>query len=110
MARIIGVDGLTLQAVRQEVDAGARFVVFKYCISIVLVTLRQSSEIYFIRIDEKTISKSYSYILISLFLGWWGIPWGPIYTIGALATNLSGGKDVTAEVMSSLTAANPASN
>jgi hypothetical protein len=24
-------------------------------------------------------------------LGWWGIPWGPIYSIGALASNANGG-------------------
>jgi hypothetical protein len=24
---------------------------------------------------------------LSLLLGWWGIPWGPIYTIRALAIN-----------------------
>jgi ATP-dependent phosphoenolpyruvate carboxykinase len=32
-------------------------------------------------------------------LGWWGIPWGPIYTIAAVVTNIRGGKDVTAEIL-----------
>jgi hypothetical protein len=36
--------------------------------------------------------------LPSLVAGWWGIPWGPTFTIGALYNNLRGGKDVTAEV------------
>lgn len=39
------------------------------------------------------------YTMLTLFVGWWGIPWGPIYTIMCLATNLGGGKDVTSEVM-----------
>jgi hypothetical protein len=27
----------------------------------------------------------------TLLLGWWGIPWGPIYTVQAIAKNLRGG-------------------
>ena len=42
------------------------------------------------------------YTLISLLAGWWGIPWGPIYTITSLVTNLRGGKDVTQHVIASL--------
>jgi hypothetical protein len=30
-------------------------------------------------------------------LGWWGVPWGLIYTPLTLWTNLSGGRAVTAE-------------
>ena len=33
---------------------------------------------------------------------WWGIPWGPIYTVGCLSTNLKGGKDVTDEIVKSM--------
>jgi len=35
---------------------------------------------------------------LSLLAGWWGIPWGPIWTVQALVTNFRGGKDVTAEI------------
>lgn len=28
---------------------------------------------------------------VSAVLGWWGIPWGPIYTVGSIATALGGG-------------------
>jgi hypothetical protein len=31
------------------------------------------------------------YTLGTLLLGWWGIPWGPIYTVQAIAKNFSGG-------------------
>jgi len=31
--------------------------------------------------------------------GWWGIPWGVIYTLGSLGTNFAGGKNVTDDVM-----------
>jgi hypothetical protein len=35
---------------------------------------------------------------LSLLFGWWGLPWGLIYTPLTLWTNLSGGRDVTAEL------------
>ena len=37
-----------------------------------------------------------AYTLVSLVFGWWGFPFGLIYTPMALITNLSGGRDVTA--------------
>lgn len=33
--------------------------------------------------------------LASLVLGWWGIPWGRVYTLQAAWTNLKGGKRQT---------------
>ncbi len=42
------------------------------------------------------------YTLLSLFIGWWGFPWGLVYTPMVLIQNLGGGNDVTAEVMSAL--------
>jgi hypothetical protein len=46
--------------------------------------------------------KGLPFSLLSLFLGWWGIPWGPIYTVQALWVNFSGGKDVTREILVSM--------
>ena len=40
--------------------------------------------------------------LLTLLAGWWGIPWGPIYTIQSLVVNLKGGKDVTASLAAQL--------
>jgi len=44
-------------------------------------------------------------ILMSLTFGWWGFPWGPIWTIQTLAETFRGGLDVTEEVMAYLEAA-----
>jgi hypothetical protein len=38
---------------------------------------------------------------LSLIVGWWGIPWDPIYTIGSVYKNLTGGIDVTGDVLNS---------
>lgn len=35
------------------------------------------------------------YTLLTLVAGWWGIHWGPIYSLQCLGTNLGGGKDGT---------------
>ena len=97
--KIKGVEGMTVANVQSEVARGGKFVVFQYCISIVVMTFKRNSAVYFIRAGEGTFGASIGYTLLTLLLGWWGIPWGPIYTIGALVTNLGGGKNVTNEVM-----------
>ena len=50
------------------------------------------------------------YTLLSAVLGWWGIPWGPIYTVQSIASNIKGGKDVTQQILASLVAKAPAQN
>lgn len=99
---IKGTEGMTVSQLHEELRNGAKFVVYQYAISIVVMTFRNSSEIHFVRKGESTIGKSIGYTLLTLVMGWWGIPWGPIYSIGAIVNNLSGGKDVTAEVMRSV--------
>ena len=37
-----------------------------------------------------------------MVLGWWGFPFGVIYTPMSIFTNLRGGKDMTAEIMASV--------
>ena len=100
--QIKGVEGLTRQQLQSEVDRGGRFVLFHYCVSIVVLTFRRSSDIYFVRAGESAAKIGIGFTLLSLLAGWWGIPWGPIYTIGSVATNLGGGKDVTTEVVDQL--------
>lgn len=100
--KIVGVESLSMNALNQELQRGGKFVIYHYCISIVIMTFRRPSNIYFIRAGESAVGKGLPYTLLSLVMGWWGIPWGPIYTIGSLITNFGGGKDVTAEVIQSV--------
>ena len=99
MATIKGIEGMTNEQINLELLKGGKFVIFSYCFSIIIMTFRRSSDIYFIKQGESTVSKSIGYTLLTLVVGWWGIPWGPIYSIGALFTNLSGGKDITQEIL-----------
>lgn len=97
--QIKGIEGMTFNDVNYQVQNGAKFVIFQYCISILIMTFRRPSNVYFIPSGESAWTKSLPFCLISLVLGWWGFPWGLIYTPGSLITNLSGGKDVTGEIM-----------
>ncbi len=100
--KIIGVEGMGNLELRTEIQRGGRFVMYSYVISILIMTFRRSSNISFVRADESAILKGLPFTLLSLVVGWWGIPWGIIYTIQALITNLGGGKDVTTEVLTSI--------
>lgn len=93
---------LTIQQLQDEIDRGGRFVMYSYTISLVVVTLRRPSDIYFIPGGHSRVAKGLGFALTSLVLGWWGIPWGPIYTVTSLCSNLTGGKDVTDEVVKAL--------
>lgn len=97
--QIKNVEGMTVAQIQAEVAKGGKFVVYQYCISIILMTFKRSSNIHFIKAGESSITPGLGLTFLTLILGWWGIPWGPIYTIGALIKNLGGGQDVTQEVM-----------
>ena len=109
---IQGVAGLSVEQVQQEVARGGKFVVYSYCFSVLIMTFRRNTDVYFIRPGENAVAKGMQWTLISLLAGWWGFPWGLIYTPMALIQNLGGGKDVTREVMwqMSQTAAPPPQN
>ena len=102
---IKGLDGLTTADLHAEVSRGGRFVRFQYCASAILISFKRSSDhIYFIRAGESAVIKGLPFTGVSLVLGWWGIPWGPIFTVMAIWTNFAGGNDITKEVMAQLTA------
>lgn len=99
---IAGVQGMSVADLQQAVAAGAKFVRFQFCISVIVMSFKRSSPIIFLRPGESAFSKGLSYSLISLLAGWWGIPWGPIWTLTTVADNVSGRKDLTAPVLAVL--------
>lgn len=96
---IKGLENTSHEKLNQEIKQGGRFVHFTYCISLLIITFQRPTAIYYLRPGESAVSKSLPFTLISVLLGWWGFPWGPIYTIQSLVTNLGGGKDVTMDVL-----------
>ncbi len=103
-AKIRGIEGMKQSELDFEIQRGAKFVLFQYCISAVVITFRRPSDIYFLRQGENPVAKGLPFTLLSLVAGWWGIPWGPIYTIQSIYNNSRGGKDVTQAVVNSLRA------
>jgi hypothetical protein len=99
VTKIIGLEGISGSELNSQLHSGGKFVVYQYCISIVIMTFRRNSNIYFIKSGENGVVRGLPFTMLSLVLGWWGIPWGPIFTVGALITNFQGGKDITKEVL-----------
>jgi len=102
--KVVGIDGISPAELNFELQRGGKFVIYYYCISALVVSFRRGSQIYFIKAGESSVSKGLPWTLLSLLLGWWGIPWGPIWTIQSMAVNFRGGKDVTASIVNAVSA------
>ena len=55
--KIQGLEGMSASEIQLELQRGARFVVYSYCISLILVTFRRPSEIYFLPAGSSRIRK-----------------------------------------------------
>ena len=103
MAKIVGLEDIKSSGqLQQEIQQGGKFVMYQYCISLLVITFKRSSDIYFISHEQNALIKGLSFTLLSLLLGWWGIPWGPIYTIQSIWINFKGGRDVTQQALASM--------
>lgn len=102
MAKVNGLENMSGAQLSAELQKGGKFVVYEYCISIVVLTFFRSSNVTFVKANENVVAKGLGYTLLTLLFGWWGIPWGPIRTVQALITNFKGGTDVTERVVSAM--------
>ncbi|MBK7559978.1 MAG: hypothetical protein IPP43_11980 [Chitinophagaceae bacterium] len=100
--KIKNIDGIKTEDLELEVKRGGRFVYFPYTVSFLVVTLKRNSGVYLLRDNENAAMKGLPFIIISVLFGWWGIPFGPKYTIESIRTICKGGKDVTDEVMATV--------
>jgi hypothetical protein len=100
--KIQGIEGMSPDQLRFEIQRGAKFVFFYYSVSVLVMSFRRASPVYFIPVGQNALGKGAPWTLLTLVAGWWGIPWGPIYTVQSLVVNLKGGKDVTAELSARL--------
>lgn len=78
----------------QELEKGGRLVKYHYTISVIVMTFSLKSKIHLLRAGEKGIKPGLIFSSITLLLGWWGIPWGPVKSVHSIKTNFSGGQDV----------------
>jgi hypothetical protein len=98
----VPVEQMTPEQLRFELQRGAKFVQYQYCISILVMTFKRFSKVTYVPPEESAVMKGMGFTLLALVAGWWGIPWGPIWTVQALWVNLRGGKDLTPQIAARL--------
>jgi len=76
-----------------EIKPDTELIQFQICISFILFSVKSPSR-FLVKGYDKTLSKKTICTIISFIFGWWGIPWGPIYTIQTICNNLAGGKKI----------------
>lgn len=75
-----------------KVTAQPRYLVFRSVVSVILTTIRTPTQgIYCATCAKSAALKA---TLISSLFGWWGVPWGPIFTIGESFRNAFGGENL----------------
>lgn len=72
-----------------RLDSTLRATSFIYTISVILMTFRRGSGGVYCSSCRK--KEGVKWTLVSAVMGWWGFPWGPIYTLQAIGRNSSGG-------------------
>jgi hypothetical protein len=105
--KIQGIEGMSSDHLRFELQRGAKIVWYHYCVSILVMNFRRSSGAYFIPPGESAVTKGLPWTLLTVVLGWWGIPWGPIFSVQSLVLNFKGGKDLTASFAAAASRATP---
>jgi len=100
--QVKNIEGLSKDQLKQMINQGGKFVMFKYVVSVLVMTYRNTSDVYFIPPGKGTVKHHWGHTTLTGVMGWWGIPWGPIYTIGAMYSNMTGGIDVTTDVANQL--------
>jgi len=105
---IQGIGNMSPDQLQFEIQRGAKLVRYQYCISLLLITFRRSSDVYYIPAGESAVRKGLPWTLLTLVAGWWGIPWGPIFSVQSLITNFRGGKDITTDLSAAMNRPAPA--
>lgn len=67
---------------------------FNTVISLVIYSFKVSSRYYLIG-TERRILGAIVFIIATFFLGWWAVPWGPIWTVQEIFRSLMGGHWIT---------------
>lgn len=99
---VSGTEGMTLQQIEDDVLRGGRFRVLRWNFSVIIMSFQRSAGLRYIRSTDGPGLYAWPWTLLSMVVGWWGIPWGIFFTIGTLYTNCMGGKDVTADLLASV--------
>ncbi|AYL96958.1 hypothetical protein [Mucilaginibacter celer] len=83
--------GISLSEFYDCLNKGGKIVIYGYCISLIALTYRLISPPHLIRPGESQSKFKRHYNTLSLIFGWWGFPWGPIYSIDMIKVNAKNG-------------------
>ena len=89
---------LTSDGLRAALQEGALCVRYEYAVSCVVFTLQFQSKVHLIRGAGGRYGRGIPYMVVSVLLGPWALPWGPLATLHALWHDGTGGHDVTDEI------------
>ena len=96
--KIQGIEGMSPDQLQFEIQRGAKLVCYQYCISILVMTFRRSSDAYFIPCRRKSRFRKDCPGPCSAWLRAGGEFRGDRFSpVQSLVTNFKGGKDLTAE-------------
>ncbi len=89
----------SIERVIKQVENGARFVLYYYWLSLLVVTLTRLSPAIWILSDESHKRYRNKYNLLTAIFGWWTIPCGPLGTAESIRSNNKGGFDVSEDII-----------
>ncbi len=93
------VEAMGLAELRDYIRCGYRCVRFVRCVSNGFSTVEKRSRVYLTESWQDRYLRGLGYSFWSLALGPWGVPWGLWRTLESVRTNLTGGEDVTHELL-----------
>ena len=99
--RIVTPSKMTYEQLITSCDQGSKFVAYIYLIPRpIFPPIKRLSKIFLINPNE-VVTHSKKYNLLNLIWGWWGLPFGPVYTYTAIKQNRTG-LDYTEDVLVNL--------
>ncbi len=82
------------------VQAGHRYYIIPYVFSVVVLTFRRNmGGVREVSDHNWPVMPLVGAALVTSLFGWWGFPWGIIFSIGALGRLWNGGRDVTFQML-----------
>ncbi len=105
MSRVIAIleqSKLKPDELLRVIERGATVVRYPYVISAVVASFSLESRAVLIERPNQRYTKAIPYLLFTLLFGWWGVPWGPIFTAKALWSLIQGGEDITDSIRDEL--------
>lgn len=93
----------SFEHVMKAENNGGRFVTYQYILPRPIIKpTRRLSKVYFIDKHSNPSMYAYKFNWINYLIGWWGLPYGPMFCYNSIRLNKKGGLDVTADVYANL--------